>query len=357
MCHRDLSNHDQTPMHSHGRIVRATKHTLSLLEFELHHNVGSDRPRSAVKGEQRRLQQMKDAALHQRKVCKRARKILQRNAARKWQHAHSRGTGRDVPIPSTHWSIDKMALDFHPRYPYNLHSSYMLNCSKNLVNDDEDFGASIQPGRGWKVVATYLGSKRGSNLDGWYSYRSSRDNCYYLAVNPVTSQTILSPFWPNYRAGWWDEDYNGLLHFFPCTSYSGPSLEGLDSALRLALARRDYSDRFPWLLRLSGPDMWRYAKGGLDPINPTQQVDHQALYGEAVSALYATFMWTCPLVLSAGQFVPWPVRVWTPHRVRAIVRLQAHIRGWSVRRSLYSPYSELGRRRLQLLWESFQHDC
>ena len=359
MCYGDLSNHDQAPARNHERIVRGTKLALSSLEFELHHDVGSERPRSAVKAEQRRLQQIKDAALHQQKVRKRASKILQRRAARKCQYAHSKGTGMDVPIPSTHWSRDRMALDFHPKYPYGRQSHHTLNGSRFLVTDDEDFGASIQPGRGWKVVATYLGPKRGCNLGGFYSYRSGRDNCYYLAVNPVASQAILSPFWHDYSANWWDEDSDddGLIYLPPCTSSSWPSLDGLDYALRLALSHRDCSDRFPWLLRLSSLDMWRYARGRLDPVDPTEQLQQRTLYAEAVAALYVTFMWTCPLVVSAGQFAPWPVRVWTPRRFRAIVRLQAHVRGWSVRRSLYSPYTELGQRRLQLLWESFQHDC
>lgn len=147
-----------------------------------------------------------------------------------------------------------------------------------------------------------------------------------------------------------------MIYFLPCTSYSWPCLEGLDNALPLAQSRRDHSERFPWLSRLSCLDMWRHARGRLDPVDPTEKLRQNTCYAEAVAALYATFMWTCPLVLSAGQFAPWPVRVWKPRRVRTIVRLQARVRGWSVRRSLYSPYTELGRRRLQRLWASFQSD-
>lgn len=206
---------------------------------------------------------------------------------------------------------------------------------------------------------------------------------HYLAVNPATSQAILSPFEiPSHKTLWiaYDGDDDEVYAYWigPYIGLECLVQEGLDAALRIALSPRTCHPAIVGALSLSCTDMMRYARSRLDPVNPKQPLRRQATHmdqtqscsceycachacadssrNEAVSALYATFLWSCPLVLSAGQFAPWQVRVWTPGRFRALVRLQARVRSWLVRRRLYSPYTELGQRRLQRLWASFQHD-
>ncbi len=292
---------------------------------------------------------------------KRPVKVRRCNAARKQLRAYIRGTGKDVTVISLHSRIDDMALEYSEQCPFEL-DTRKKDPSGFPCTVDEDFGVCLQlAGRGWKVVAAYLGSAMVQSRYGQGRYK--RDNCYYLAINSVTAQAILFPFYPDYYSeGHYDEGSDGLMRKPPpdCQWGARPALLGMDRALRSILSPRPekYSPIFPWLLKLSCLEMMSYAESKVDPVDLRLQrrLQPQPCYSEAVAALYATFMWTCPLVLSAGPFLPWRMKVWTPRRVRGIVRLQACVRGWLLRRRLYSPHTELGQRRLQLLWASFQHD-
>ena len=72
----------------------------------------------------------------------------------------------------------------------------------------------------------------------------------------------------------------------------------------------------------------------LDQVGPEQLLHQQTIHKEALLALYATLLWRWSQSLSVGQSASWQNRVWTLERYRAIVRLQARVRGWLVRRSL-----------------------
>ena len=365
MCCPSLPVHDESPMCNTERVIRNTKRDLRSLEVSLGRHHSSDQHRSAIKSQQRSLRRLMNVALQQQVARTHARKDRQRCARSKWQHAHCRGTGKDVPIPSWSGSVDKLVIEYLADYcPYNE------DCCASLVYDDEDCGAGIQPGRGWRVVAISI-------------LQNELSHSYYLAANPATSQAILSPFRVPYhkRILVADFDEDGIYTVYAAVGISIERLvmEGLDDALRIALSPRRCTPAIEGALSLSCADLLRYARSRLDPVSPSQPLQQRATYmdqmqkcscnyracracasssrNEAILALYATFLWSCPLVLSAGQFVPWQVRVWTPWRFRALVRLQARVHGWSVRRSLYSPHTELGKRRLLRLWASFQHDC
>ena len=302
--------------------------------------------------------------------CERAINSWQSDATNKKLRAHMRRTGKDITchmmfIESTHWSTDKMALELPDKRTFDLGrerlrvlrtilmiNRYSLDLGRYLVFDYE---TCLQlTGRGWKVIAAYLASAMVRHEYG--HYRSN--NCYYLAINPVTAEAILSPFRPDFSDGFWEENYDGSIITYPADALSWPALLGMQHALRSALSAEGWKSipGIPWLLKSSCKEMYRYAQGTLDPTNHAGQLRQQGCYSEAVAALYATFMWTCPLVLSAGQSAPWLIGVWTPKRLRGIVRLQARVRGWLLRRELYSPHTELGQRRLQHLWASFQND-
>ena len=310
----------QQPMRNVEGIMRRAIYAQHLLHFRFKKAVALDEPLKALKREQRSLQRQKYAALDEQKARKHAKQFRQQRITKKWVRAHSRGTGIDVPTTPTYYApMHKRTIEFHPDY-----YQYDYDGRKDPVPDDEDFGATIMPGRGWRVVATYV---------IWDRDQPS----YYLAINPATEQAILSPFLEGSR--------------YMMSSFE----EDIDAALRSVLSTRKDSFRLlPWVLALSCSDMLHYARSRLDPVDPTQQLQQQASYGRAVEALYATFLWACPLVLSAGQFAPWMVWVWAPYSYCSVVRLQARVRGWLVRRELYSPYTELGQRRLQRLWASFE---
>ena len=293
------------------------------------------------------------------KPRKRPAKVRRYNAASNRLRAYIRGTGKDVSVMSLHRRIDMMALEYPDQCPFALNPRCKKDYSGYPCIFDEDFGVCLQlAGRGWKVVAAYLGSAVVRSGCGQYE----SDNCYLLAINPITSQVILSPFYPDYYSEvHYNEGRDGLMRTFPLEWFARPALLGIDHALRstLSLKPGSYGPQLPWVVRLSCEDMMAHAESEVDPVDVKLQrrLQPRPCYSEAVAALYATFMWTCPLALSSGPFSPWRVRVWTPKRVRGIVRLQACVRGWMLRRLLYSPYTELGQRRLQLQWASLRYEC
>ena len=241
--------------------------------------------------------------------------VWQSDATQKRMRAHIRRIAKDVTshtmyVKSTHWSTDEMVLEYPGRCRFDMNQErlrllrtllmipqFWPDLSRYLVFSSE-VGLQLA-GRGWNVVATYLGT---GIVQGKYGpYRG--DNCYYLAINSATGPAILSPFCPDYSGGCWEENWDGSITAFPPDAYSWPALLGMESALRLALSPiGGYKPNpgIPWLLKLSCMDMYRHAQYRLDPANPTEQLKQQACHSEAVAALYATFMWTCPLVLSAG---------------------------------------------------------
>ncbi len=308
--------------------------------------------RSAIKG------------CRQEDAPERPAKVRQCDANEMRMRAYIRGNGKDVSVMSLHGSIDHMALEYPDQCPFDLDASCKKDWGGTPCTFDEDFGVCLQlAGGGWKVVAAFLGSAmvQYSVYGGQYK----GDNCYFLAINPVTAQAIISPFYPDYYSeGHYDEGCDGLMYTYSPDDVDRPALLGMERALISTLSPRKFLRKgtlrniFPWVLKLSCVDMMGYAESKVDPVDLAlqRQLQHQARYSEAVAALYATFMWTCPQVLLAGPFSPWRVRVWTPKRVRGIVRLQACVRGWLLRRELYSLHIELGQRRLQLMWASFKDD-
>ena len=293
------------------------------------------------------------------------------------------GTGReDTAIgPGYCAPPDDMDMDFYSYrdywsdygYDYNYASDDSDRCGP-LVPDCLPRGATITLGQGWKVVAVYLVRDEGAEDDQIYaySYWSYGWGCC-LAIDPVTSQVYCSSFRPHFWKGTWkyrEADDAVQLTYLPLTA---PSLDGLLGALKLDLLPESYgiegawalrmsctascNIECPWPLRMSCTEMMRYARSRLSAADPKQQQHRQvARHTEAVLAMCATFIWTCPQIVSAGESGAWRTKVWTQARLQAIVRLQAYCRGWLLRRSLYSPHTEVGQRRLRKLWTSFQED-
>ena len=355
MCSTDLLTHEEHQMHNHERVMRNTKRALSTLNFSLKRHHSSERPRSAVKGEQRSLRRSRAVALQQMSARKHARRGRQYCASSKWQHAHYIGTDID--------NDDDSGDDIMPLWPdievqtaracapyYRQCATWCYDCgdlcSGIPVHVAEFCGACIWAHRGWRVVATFL-------LDHDYSA------CYYLAVNAARSRAILSAFrlrrnyW-EYRAGWDAAGYP--TYHYRHMDLQSHILDRLHAGLRSGLLPRKKCKGGTWLLRLRCTNMLRFARSTLDELGSKQLMHQQTVYDEAFLALSATFLWSWPQLLSGGRSASWQIRVWTPERYQAIVRLQAHVRGWLLRRSLRSPHTELGKRRLQRLWASFQHD-
>ena len=250
----------------------------------------------------------------------------------------------DIIIPPRPVPVVEMVRSCAPNYRQCAYECSLCGgmCDYDVpVHNASSCGACIQARAGWRVVATYLPDHDDSAF-------------YYLAVNPGGSWAILSAdqLPDNYqdrRVGW-DNDGNPIYRYrhMDLTSHI---LECLDAALRSRFLPTYAST---WLLGLECTNILSYAKSKLNQVGPEQRL-HQQAHNEALSALHATLLWRWSQYLSAGSSAPWQIRVWTPERNRAIVRLQAHVRGWLFRRSLYSPHTELGQR-LQRLWAAFQHD-
>ncbi len=353
MCSTDLPGHKEHPVHNHERVMRNTKRALSALDFSLKRTHGSERPRAAVKGEQRSLRRARAGALQQMQARKYARKRRQYRAAGKWHHAHYTGTDNnskddsdDDTMPASPDTEVETARACAPYY--RKCATYCWSCQDYCygipVHVAEFCGACIRARRGWRVIAIYL-------LDHDYSA------CYYLAVNAARSRAILSAIrlpgnYSKYRAGWDDAGYP--IYHRRHMDLQSHILERLHAALRSGfLPKRRICDT--WLLRLRCTNLARFARSKLDQARPEQIMHQRATYNEAFSALYTTFLWSWPQFLTGGRSASWQIRVWTPERYHAIVRLQAGVRGWLLRRELYSPYTELGQRRLHCQWASFQH--
>lgn len=344
------------------RIIQDAKRALRLLQLQSKRPEDNTFSASTLKLTQRSNRRVIAEALQRQHAQKHRERARQQHAATKARYVCSRGTGKDAPIrPSFSTSIDSLAIDFHADCAYHDEG-----CCDFLIPDDEDCGASIQLGRGWKVVAIYLLSGRD---DRRYYYRRDRHYLpikgdmgrgYYLAINPVTSQVLCSSFVPCFtcwNGSWYYWDYNEWDYDMYYEPLASPSLDGLDAALRSDLSPGSHDIESAWPLRLSCSNMMCYARSRLSAADPKREQHQQpACQTEAVLAMCANFIWSCPRILSAGQFAPWQVKVWCPARLRSIVRLQACFRGWALRRSLYSPYTELGQRRLRRLWASFQND-
>ena len=283
----ELPVDDENMTSNTERIIRDTKRELRLLKTSLCRNHSSDQPRSAIKSQQRSLRQLLNIALQQQIARVHARRDRQRHATSKWQHARSRGTGKDVPIPSRPGSVDKLAVEFLADYsPFD---PYVHRCAF-LVNDDEDCGACIQPGRGWRVVAIYVAHDK-------------LCDSHYLAVNPATSQAILSPFEipsDNVVIAYDDNDEIYTFWVGPCIGLVCLVQEGLDAALRTALSPRGCNPAIVGALSLSCTDMMRYARSRLDPVNPKQPLQQQASRIDQMQSCRCEY-WACHACMNASR--------------------------------------------------------
>ena len=220
--------------------MRTTKRALGNLNFSLKRTHGSERPRSAVKGEQRSLRRSRAAALQHLNARKHVRKGRRSCATGKWQLAHFTGPGascddddgydyNDRMSFSSFWTdtVVEMARACAPNY--RRCATYCelrpgVICNHIVpVHYARYCKACIWAREGWRVVATYLPPDHDDSA------------CYYLAINPVGSRAVLSAvqLTPNYRekrVGWDDDGYP--IYLYEHMDLTSHILEHLDAAIR-----------------------------------------------------------------------------------------------------------------------------
>lgn len=103
----------------------------------------------------------------------------------------------------------------------------------------------------------------------------------------------------------------------------------------------------------------RQAQDMIDPCMTIRQLDRMDSHYIPLSILYCTFQYIVSFtqrdLLRLGY--SWKARVWTPWRYRAIIKLQAFIRGWLFRHKiLYNPNSDIGRRYISAQWKAIAQE-
>ena len=103
----------------------------------------------------------------------------------------------------------------------------------------------------------------------------------------------------------------------------------------------------------------RHAMDMIDPCMTSRRLHRMDSHYIPLSILYSTFRY---IVFSTQRDLSkigysWKARVWTPWRYKAIIKVQALIRGWLFRHKvLYNPNTEIGRRYALAQWKAIAQE-
>ncbi len=179
---------------------------------------------------------------------------------------------------------------------------------------------------GWIMLAQYSAGNYGHRQGG-----------HFLAVNLLRQEVILDRY----------ESHQGFCD--TCDYGARESHDDIEEALGGGRP----------LARVSCDTMAHRAKHFIDPSMTVRQLRQDDHDFAPLACLYTVYSWyakTNNMRLSLSSYrSSWRCKYFFPKRYRAIVKLQAMIRGWLYRHKvLYNPQSEIGRRFLLRGWESMK---